>query len=214
MLPSPEMNFWSMRSCFSFDPRWAICPPNDCHVKTWSRGSMAMCWSSFTFPRSSPAVTNISQGARVDEPEVAPLLEGDHDVGMGRERHPLVASDELAAHAEMDHKHVTVVQEQQDVLPTAVGLQDLAADQPVDELLAPAVPADDPHGILRRSDLGRGDLAAHDVLFEVSPHHLDFGKLHLRSLRPRLDGALRELHVGFVGGLLLGLFLGAADPGA
>src|SRR5918992_498211 len=64
MLPSPEMNCWSMSSGFSLVARFASAPENCCHVNIDSSGSMARWASSLTLPRSSSAVTNSSPNVR------------------------------------------------------------------------------------------------------------------------------------------------------
>src|SRR4030067_1118668 len=114
----------------------------------------------------------------------------------------------LPAHPEGPAQHVAVVRVERDVLAAALGLRELAADEPIRELLALRVATDDAHRVLRRADLRPHDLAPHDVLLEVTAHHLDFGKLHSVPLvRLGLDGALGPPAVGLVRSLVLRFLL-------
>ena len=83
------MNFWSIRSCFIFEARSASRYWNVGHVNTWSSGSIARCCSSLTLPRSSAgAHEHLAERARVDEAQVAALLEREHHVGVRRHAPP------------------------------------------------------------------------------------------------------------------------------
>src|SRR5207237_4294117 len=135
----------------------------------------------------------LAESPCVDEAEVAALVERRDDVRVRRERRALGAADELPAHAEVHDEHIAGVELHQEVLALALHLGDLPADEERAELLALAVTADDAHGVLGRTDLHLLEAAADHVLLEIATHDLDFGKLHLSSLRscvssPPADG--------------------------
>ena len=116
---------------------------------------------------------HLTERPRVDEPEVAALLERDHDVRVGLDHDASVAALELPAHPEMGHEDVAGVEVQQDVLPATLHLRELVALQARREVLALGVPSDHAHRVARSLHLHRLYPATDDVLLEVASHHLD-----------------------------------------
>ena len=94
---------------------------------------------------------------------------------MRRDGHPLVAAQELTAHAEVHDEHVAVVEGRKDVFPLALDAGDLSALEHRREVLAPGVPADRAHRVLRGTHLDRFHPAADDVLLQIAAHDLDLG---------------------------------------
>ena len=64
---------------------------------------------------------HLAERARIDEPCLVAVVEMQHDVGVGRAIGPRRGEEHLSAHPQMDHRGVTRVERQQQVLATSVG---------------------------------------------------------------------------------------------
>jgi hypothetical protein len=118
---------------------------------------------------------HLAERPGVDEPQVAALLEREHDVGMRGQRDTPRSAVELPAHAEVHDEDLPRIERDGDVLAVALDLRDLLAGQPRGELLAGLVSPDRAHRVLRLLHLGGLDLLADDVALEIAAHHLHLG---------------------------------------
>src|SRR5918992_819698 len=127
---------------------------------------------------------HLTEGPRVDEAEVTPLLEGEDDMGVRLDDDPSVAALELSAHPEMGDQGIAGIQVQHHVLAPSLHLGQLPSLQPRGEVLALAVPADPPHRVARALHLSRPDPPTYHVLLQVPAHHLDLRQLHVAPYAP------------------------------
>ena len=183
------MNFWSISSCFIFAARPASAPPNAFHVKTWSSGSIAMCWSSFTLPSSSAAVTNTSPKVRGSTNRRSPpwanvkttcvcCASGTRLVPGRTARSSRSATTNTSPLSMCSRTYLPRRSTFVNLRPTTRSVNSLRL--PCRRITRIA--------FFEERTSAAVDLATDDVLLEVASHHLDFGKFHLRPLRPRRLG--------------------------
>src|SRR3954454_10686536 len=117
---------------------------------------------------------HLAERARIDEPQLAALGEGDDDVGvLGHRLLGARGPPQLARPPEGDPQHLAAVELHEQVLAPSLDAHELLADQRLGELLALPVTTDRAHP----GDVDGLHLLADDLLLEISPDHLDLREL-------------------------------------
>ncbi len=133
----------------------------------------------------------LPEGARVDEVQLAPVVELRHDVGVGQGRGRPggrgVDPEELARHAQMDDEDLAVVELEGEELAFPPDRLDPAAPDALGELGGVLPPHRSPAG-----DADLHETAADEALLEATPDGLDLRELRqarsdrLRAARPAI----------------------------
>ena len=121
---------------------------------------------------------HLAERARVDEPCLVAVVEMEHDMGVGRTFGPRRREEHLSAHPQVDHRGVTRVERQQQILAASVGGDDHGVGQPVDERL----PRRSPNGPLT-PDVDTFDASTDEMALQTTANGLDLRQLGHRPIR-------------------------------